>query len=139
MDRMGHDSGRAAMIYLHGSDARQHQIADSLSKLTRAELKTDKRKPGEKRSDATGTKQERGFVKITGSGRETGLELGSHGCAPGASRTRDLLLRRHIRQVAQRRWTWPDVPLRSSGCGWMWPGVAWWLGSLAPSLAPICR
>jgi integrase len=50
MDRMGHDSERAAMIYLHGSDARQHQIADSLSKLTRAELKTGKRKPGEKPS-----------------------------------------------------------------------------------------
>jgi hypothetical protein len=27
------------MIYLHGSDARQHQIADSLSKLAREELK----------------------------------------------------------------------------------------------------
>jgi hypothetical protein len=31
MDRMAHDSQRAAMIYLHGSDARQHVIADSLS------------------------------------------------------------------------------------------------------------
>ena len=39
MDRMGHDSERAAMIYLHGSDARQHEIADSLSKLVRQELK----------------------------------------------------------------------------------------------------
>jgi integrase len=39
MDRMGHDSERAAMIYLHGSDARQHEIADSLSKLAREELK----------------------------------------------------------------------------------------------------
>jgi len=39
MDRMGHDSERAAMIYLHGSDARQHQIADSLSKLARDELR----------------------------------------------------------------------------------------------------
>jgi integrase len=39
MDRMGHDSERAAMIYLHGSDARQHQIADSLSKLARSELR----------------------------------------------------------------------------------------------------
>jgi integrase len=38
MDRMGHDSERAAMIYLHGSDARQHEIADTLSKLTRDEL-----------------------------------------------------------------------------------------------------
>ena len=39
MDRMGHDSERAAMIYLHGSEARQHEIADTLSKLTLAELK----------------------------------------------------------------------------------------------------
>jgi hypothetical protein len=39
MDRMGHDSQRAAMIYLHGSDARQHAIADSPSKITRDELK----------------------------------------------------------------------------------------------------
>jgi hypothetical protein len=48
---MGHDSQRAAMIYLHGSDARQHEIADSLSKLAREELKRgSKRTPGGKRS-----------------------------------------------------------------------------------------
>jgi integrase len=39
MDRMGHDSERAALIYLHGSDARQQQIADSLSQLARDALK----------------------------------------------------------------------------------------------------
>jgi integrase len=39
MDRMGHDSERAAVVYLHGSDVRRHEIADSLSKLARAELK----------------------------------------------------------------------------------------------------
>lgn len=33
MDRMGHDRQQAAMIYLYGSDARQHEIADTLSKL----------------------------------------------------------------------------------------------------------
>src|SRR5215472_16728161 len=33
MDRMGHASARAAMIYLHGSDERQQAIADALSKL----------------------------------------------------------------------------------------------------------
>jgi integrase len=38
MDRMGHSSTRAALVYLHGSDARQHEIADRLSKLARAEL-----------------------------------------------------------------------------------------------------
>jgi integrase len=38
MDRMGHSSPRAALIYMHGSDVRQRQIADSLSKLARQEL-----------------------------------------------------------------------------------------------------
>jgi ribosomal protein L19E len=50
MDRMGHDSQRAAMIYLHGSDARQHAIADSPSKITRDELKRGRRTGGGKRS-----------------------------------------------------------------------------------------
>ncbi len=35
---MGHSTTRAAMIYLHGSDARQRQIAETLSKLTRQGL-----------------------------------------------------------------------------------------------------
>ncbi len=39
MDRMGHSSTRAALVYLHGSDARQQEIADSLSKLAARELK----------------------------------------------------------------------------------------------------
>jgi hypothetical protein len=39
MDPMGHSSTRAALIYLHGSDARQREIADSLGKLARAEMK----------------------------------------------------------------------------------------------------
>jgi hypothetical protein len=39
MDRMRHSTARAAMIYLHGSDARQREIADTLSKLTRQGLK----------------------------------------------------------------------------------------------------
>jgi integrase len=43
MDRMGHDSQRAAMIYLHGSSARQQEIADQLSKLAREELKRGNR------------------------------------------------------------------------------------------------
>jgi integrase len=53
MDRMGHDSERAAMIYLHGSDERQHVIAGTLSKLVRGELKlsaTGKEAASRKRS-----------------------------------------------------------------------------------------
>jgi len=50
MDRMGHDSERATMIYLHGSDARQHQIADTLSKLTRDELRRAGKRTGTQRA-----------------------------------------------------------------------------------------
>src|SRR6516164_5780438 len=57
-------------------------------------------------------------------------------CAPTATRTRDLLLRRHYQSVPGRCWTWPDVPFQCSEIGWAWPGVALWLWSLAPSLAP---
>jgi integrase len=39
IDRMGHSSPRAALIYLHGSDARQRAIADGLSKLVEGELR----------------------------------------------------------------------------------------------------
>ena len=38
MDREGHSSPRAALIYMHGNDARQREIADSLDKLARSEL-----------------------------------------------------------------------------------------------------
>jgi integrase len=39
MDRMGHSSPRAALIYLHGSDERQQAIAAALSQRAAAELK----------------------------------------------------------------------------------------------------
>ena len=56
MDRMGHSSTRAALIHLHGSDARQREIADSLGQLARAEMK-DHRKgkaaPGPRRRSGT--------------------------------------------------------------------------------------
>jgi integrase len=39
MDRMGHSSTRAALIYLHGSDARQRAIANDLSKLVEREVR----------------------------------------------------------------------------------------------------
>jgi integrase len=50
MDRMGHDSERAAMIYQHGSDERQHQIADTLSQMAQDELKRGTKRGGGKRS-----------------------------------------------------------------------------------------
>jgi integrase len=48
MDRMGHDSERAAMVYLHGSDARQQQIAKTLSDLAKDELKRSGRATGKR-------------------------------------------------------------------------------------------
>jgi integrase len=38
MERMGHSSTRAALVYLHASNARQRAIADSLSRLAQSEL-----------------------------------------------------------------------------------------------------
>ena len=57
-------------------------------------------------------------------------------CAPTATRTRDLLLRRHFRSVPGRCCVWPDVPFGCSENGWKWPGVALCLWSLAPRPAP---
>jgi integrase len=38
MDRMGHSSSRAALIYLHGSDERQQIIADAISEQARKHM-----------------------------------------------------------------------------------------------------
>ncbi len=38
MDRMGHSSTRAALIYLHSSDERQRKLADAVGKRARAAL-----------------------------------------------------------------------------------------------------
>ena len=45
MERMGHDSERAALIYLHSSTQRQRDLADAVGDAARAELaKSKKRK-----------------------------------------------------------------------------------------------
>ncbi|MEU9839236.1 hypothetical protein AB0C69_08455 [Actinomadura sp. NPDC048032] len=41
-ERMGHASDRAAMIYLHATDERHREIADTLSAMAKAELKKTK-------------------------------------------------------------------------------------------------
>jgi integrase len=43
MDRLGHSTPRAALIYLHGSDERQRALAEALSQLTADALKPDRR------------------------------------------------------------------------------------------------
>jgi integrase len=42
MVRMGHDSERAAMIYLHSSRERQRALADAVGEAARAELAKSK-------------------------------------------------------------------------------------------------
>jgi len=59
MDRMGHDSERAAMVYLHGSDERQHQIADTLSQLASEELKRGNRRQSGQYARRSGTQRAR--------------------------------------------------------------------------------
>jgi integrase len=39
MDRMGHSSTRAALIYQHSSDERQRMLADAVGKAARAALR----------------------------------------------------------------------------------------------------
>jgi integrase len=43
MDRMGHSSTRAALIYLHGGDQRQRAIADAVSDTARKALRSQPR------------------------------------------------------------------------------------------------
>jgi hypothetical protein len=43
MVRMGHDSERAALIYLHSSDKRQRALADAVGKAARVELAQSKK------------------------------------------------------------------------------------------------
>ena len=50
MVRMGHDSERAALIYLHSSDKRQRALADAVGKAARAELAQFKRATKQGRS-----------------------------------------------------------------------------------------
>ena len=48
------------MIYLHGSDARQHEIADSLSRLAREQLnRSSKPSGGQARRSRSGTPRAR--------------------------------------------------------------------------------
>jgi integrase len=60
MDRMGHSSARAALIYLHGSDERQRAIADSLNKLAQLELELPSNgHPKRARAGRSGTQRAR--------------------------------------------------------------------------------
>jgi hypothetical protein len=53
MERMGHSSTRAALIYLHSTSERQHTLADAVGKLARTQMR-QVRKAAD--GDASGTK-----------------------------------------------------------------------------------
>jgi hypothetical protein len=59
MDRMGHSTSRAAMVYLHGSNARQQAIADVLSRQAAEQLGRSTAKPS---GHTTGTAAAEGFL-----------------------------------------------------------------------------
>ena len=55
MERMGHSSSRAALIYLHSTNDRQRTLADAIAERTRSELgKMPDRGTGVARTDAEG-------------------------------------------------------------------------------------
>ncbi len=53
MERMGHSSSRAAMIYLHSSGERQRKIADALGELAQAELSKATKPGGDPKASGT--------------------------------------------------------------------------------------
>jgi hypothetical protein len=85
---------------------------------------------------ATGTTTAASVMTAHPGAAKIGPDLGFKPCAPTATRTRDLLLRRHFPNVASRRSRWPDMGPSRSENGWMWTDVAWCQWSLAPRLAP---
>jgi integrase len=50
--RMGHDSPRAALIYMHSSDRRQRTLVDAVAKAARAELNKGKKRKAVRPSGA---------------------------------------------------------------------------------------
>jgi hypothetical protein len=65
MNRMGHSSARAAMVYLHARDERDQQLAANLDRMARRELKRSGRKPTAIQS---GTQRARPAGKLAGGG-----------------------------------------------------------------------
>jgi hypothetical protein len=95
MARMGHDSERAALIYLHSSAERQRTLADEVGRMAAAELARSKT------AKPSGTLTAREPNGPDGPADGKSPDLGAQmTCAPTATRTRDLPLRR--RSVAAR-------------------------------------
>ena len=98
MARMGHDSERAALIYLHSSRERQRALTDAVGEAARAELA---RSESREAAELEGTRRARARAHrlLLSIARVPGL---LKTCAPTATRTRDLPLRRSIALSAVR-------------------------------------
>ena len=57
---------RAALIHMHGNDARQRKIADSLNKLTRSELSCNGQRLPRLRGQAVAPGDSRGSTRLEG-------------------------------------------------------------------------
>ena len=89
MERMGHSTSRAALIYLHSTDERQRALAEAVARQAQAALDAAAR-------GTYGARQVRSCRgMITPELSMCPLSWAFVG-APGASRTRDLLLRRQL-------------------------------------------
>ncbi len=92
---MGHSTSRAALVYLHSTDGRQRELAEAVAARARSEL---------------GQSESRG-THVARPDSEVDWVIGTHPFtrdlnwafmgAPSATRTRDLLLRRHFRGAAR--------------------------------------
>ncbi|HEV2375796.1 MAG TPA: site-specific integrase [Streptosporangiaceae bacterium] len=59
MARMGHASTRAALIYLHSTDQRQREIADTLGTLAAAEMRQGNKRTRRRTGEGSGTQRAR--------------------------------------------------------------------------------
>jgi integrase len=53
MERMGHSSTKAALVYLHSTSERQRTLADAVGRLARAELRKAKKAEGDPKASGT--------------------------------------------------------------------------------------
>jgi integrase len=59
MERMGHSSTKAALVYLHSTSERQRTLADAVGRLARAELRKAKKADGDAKPSGTNVARRR--------------------------------------------------------------------------------
>jgi len=84
MDRMGHSSTQAALIYQHSSAERDRLIADAISQLAGTERR--------RFTNASGTRAPASFMTLTAQICDHAQDLGFHSGAGDQNRTRTISL-----------------------------------------------